>query len=166
MDGYDADSLLTPLPAVLGRKQLVEGVNDTEDNVGRTSTVLVGTAREFITLELYKRGGGHAEAPVVKHLAALTDQARLDLLPWEVQAHMLTFRAGQYLIARIIFNLVERIIAPFPLYCSPVHIKPRDIYIPNGTNQTTSPACTLLHKTCTFLTDDEDESVLNDIKSC
>ena len=30
VDGYDVDSLLTPLPAVLGRKQLVEGINDTE----------------------------------------------------------------------------------------------------------------------------------------
>ena len=46
-----------------------------------------------------------------------------------------------------------------------MHIKPRKIYIPNGTNQTTSPACTFLRKTCTFLTNDEDEIVLNDIKS-
>ena len=38
-----------------------------------------------------------------------------------------------------------------------MHIKPRKIYIPNGTNQTTSPACTFLRETCTFLTGDEDE---------
>ena len=37
-----------------------------------------------------------------------------------------------------------------------MHIKPRKIYVPNGTTQTTSPACTFLRKTCTFLTDDED----------
>ena len=48
VDGYDADSLLTPLPAELGWKQVVEGVNDTEDNVGEILTVLVGAARELI----------------------------------------------------------------------------------------------------------------------
>ena len=52
VDGYDADLLLTPLPAVLGRKQLVEGINGTEGSVGRTNKVLVGTARELITREL------------------------------------------------------------------------------------------------------------------
>jgi hypothetical protein len=52
------------------------------------------------------------------------------------------------------------------LYCSIVRIEPRDIYVPNGTNQTTSPACTFLHKTRTFLTDDEVGNVLHDIKSC
>ena len=55
VEGYDADTLLNPLPAVLGVPQLVEGVNDTESNVGRTNAVLVGAAREFITRELYKR---------------------------------------------------------------------------------------------------------------
>ena len=84
VDGYEADSMLLPLHPALGSKELVEGINDTEANVGTTNAVLVGTAREFMTLELIKRGVGFGGGPVVKHLDKLTDQGRLDLLPWEV----------------------------------------------------------------------------------
>ena len=113
---------MDPLPAVLGVPQLVEGVNDTKSNVGRTNAVLVGAAREFITRELYRRGGGHADATVVKRLDALTDQERLDLLPWETQSRMLTFRTGQYLIARTIANLVDRVLSALPRGSSSSHL--------------------------------------------
>ena len=70
----------------------------------------------------------------MKHLDALTDQARLDLLPWEVQAHMLTFRAGQYLITRTISNLVERIISALPSGASDYHLLAARRKISNITN--------------------------------
>ena len=134
VDGYEADSMLIPLPAVLGWKQIVEGLNDTEVNVGKTNAVLVGTAREFMTMELTKRGIGYDGAPIVKNLDTLTDQGRLDLLPWEVQSHMLTFRAGQYIIARIVAILVERIKSVLPSGASVSHLVAAKRIISNITN--------------------------------
>jgi hypothetical protein len=133
VEGYDADTLLDPLPAVLGVPQLVEGVNDTESNVGRTNAVLVGAAREFITRELCKREV-HAGATVVKRLDALTDQERLDLLPWKTQSRMLTFRTGQYLIARTIANLVDRVLSALPRGSSSSHLVGAKRKIKNITN--------------------------------
>ena len=119
--GYDADTLLDPLPSVLGVPHLVDGVNDTEVNVGKTNEVLVSAGRAFITLELCKREV-HAGATVVKSLDTLTDQERLDLLPWETQSRLITFRTGQYLIARTVANLVDRVISALPKGNSSAHL--------------------------------------------
>ena len=70
----------------------------------------------------------------MKHLDTLTDQARLDLLPWEAQSRMLTFRAGQYLIARTISNLVDRIISALPSGASDYHLLAARRKISNITN--------------------------------
>ena len=70
----------------------------------------------------------------MKSLDALTDQERLDLLPWETQSRMLTFRTGQYLIARTIANLVDRVLSALPKGNSSSHLVGAKRRIRNITN--------------------------------
>ena len=70
----------------------------------------------------------------MKHLDALTDQARLDLLPWAVQSRMLTFTAGQYLITSTRSNLVDRVLSALPRGDSNSHLLGAKRKITNITN--------------------------------
>ena len=72
--GMDMSSVLTLLVESLGRKVLVEGINDTESNAEGNLTILAVAAQDFIMRELQKRGSGHDGAPVLKHHGTLSSQ--------------------------------------------------------------------------------------------
>merc|ERR1712086_10089 len=101
VDGIDFANTLTPLPAALGEKKLVSGVNDTGFNTTRTLAILAQAAQKFITLELEKRAGECYNAPVIKPLSELTPQAKLNLLSADVLRVIQSFQSGQYILALI-----------------------------------------------------------------
>ena len=109
VDGLDFSSTLQPLPAALGEKKLVSGVNDTGFNTTRTLTILAQAAQKFITLELEKRAGECYNAPVVKPLSSLTPQAKLNLLSADVLRVIQSFQSGQYIIALTMLALAYKI---------------------------------------------------------
>ena len=109
VDGIDFSGSLTPLPAALGERKLVSGVNDTGPNTTRTLAILAQAAQKFITLELEKRAGECYNAPVVKPLSDLSAQAKLNLLSADVLRVIQSFRSGQYIIALIMLALAKKI---------------------------------------------------------
>ena len=109
VDGIDFSATLTPLPAALGEKKLVPGVNDTGPNTTRTLAILAQAAQKFITLELEKRAGECYNAPVVKPLSGLSPQAKLNLLSADALRVIQSFQSGQYIIALIMLALANKI---------------------------------------------------------